>query len=361
MRRSALLTMETHDAFLLVSFGGPEGMPDVMPFLRNVTRKRNVPDDRLRKVAQHYELFGGVSPINQQNRDLIAVLKKEFIEHDIDLPIYWGNRNWHPMIEHAVKKMRDDGIKNALAFATSAYSSYSSCRQYLEDIERAREATGEHAPIIEKLRPFFNHPSFIAANESRLRDAIALLPENMRSDFHIAFSAHSIPSGMASECHYAAQLHATAKVLAGSVGCTDWKVVYQSRSGPPSQPWLEPDICDHIRDLKRQGYPGLVIAPIGFVSDHMEVLYDLDVEAWQLCQQLGMVVQRVQTAGTHPAYVRMIRELVEERVAEQHANANVDAGGVLQLLPWLCEPTCCPSGRPGAETAAAAAGAVKGV
>lgn len=341
--------METYDALLLVSFGGPEGLADVMPFLRNVTRGRNIPDERLREVAHHYEIFGGVSPINAQNRDLMAALKQELGQHGVDLPIYWGNRNWHPMLADTVKTMRSDGIKHALAYVTSAYSSYSSCRQYLEDIERARGLAGEDAPVIEKLRPFFNHPSFIEANESRLRDAVALLPEEIRSDFHIAFTAHSIPAGMASACRYEAQLHSTATALAERVECADWKVVYQSRSGPPSQPWLGPDICDHIRDLKKQGYPGLVIAPIGFVSDHMEVLYDLDVEAWQLCQELGMFMQRARTAGTHPAYVRMIRELVEERLAEQRANAD----GVTQLVPWVCEPDCCPSGRPGGGTSAA--------
>lgn len=319
--------MNNYDAFLLVSFGGPEGMDDVMPFLRNVTRGRNIPDERLRSVAHHYEMFGGVSPINGLNREIIAALKAEFSSNGIDLPIYWGNRNWHPLLEDTVARMQDDGIKHAIAFATSAYSSYSSCRQYIEDIERARSTVGSAAPLIDKIAPFWQHPLFLKSNEEALKEALEKLPDGKRASAHIAFTAHSVPMAMADGCDYAAQLNQAAKTLAECVDCNDWAMVYQSRSGPPSQPWLEPDINDHIRELKKQGKDTLVMAPIGFVSDHMEVLYDLDTEAKQLCDELGIHVERAATAGTHPLFIRMVRELVQEHQGQQHSP---------------CAVGCCP-------------------
>lgn len=305
----------TYDAILFVSFGGPEGMDDVLPFLGNVLRGRNVPRERMLQVARHYELFGGVSPINDQNRKLIAALKTELEVNGPQLPIYWGNRNWHPMLADTMRQMADDGIRNALAFVTSAYSSYSSCRQYLEDIQRARETVGSAAPEVDRVRAFYNHPAFIEANSVNLSAALNQIPEARRATAQIAFTAHSIPRTMAANCDYEAQLKVTAARVAEAAGHTRWQLVYQSRSGPPAQPWLEPDILDHLKALKEAGTTDVVIAPIGFVSDHMEIVYDLDTEARQLCEQLGLNMVRARTAGTHPAFVRMIRELILERTA----------------------------------------------
>jgi ferrochelatase len=333
--------METpgeYDAFLLVSFGGPEGKDDVMPFLRNVTRGRNIPDSRLEAVAHRYYMFGGVSPINDLNRALLADLKDEFEDSGISLPIYWGNRNWHPMLEDTVARMRDDGITRAIALATSAYSSYSSCRQYLDDIERARQAVGPGAPVIDKIPPFYSHPYFIEANEEHLRDAIFRFPAEQRRSVHVAFTAHSIPQTMAGGCDYAVQLEETARLLASRVDCLDFAMVYQSRSGPPQQPWLEPDICDHIRTLHGQDKKLIVIAPIGFVSDHMEILYDLDTEAKALCEELGVTMHRASTAGAHPIFIEMIRELVEDHQSALADNGDQSADAANRL----CREQCCP-------------------
>lgn len=337
MSAAGLESISEYDGFLLLSFGGPEGMDDVMPFLRNVTRGRNVPDSRLEEVAHHYYKFGGISPINAQNRALIEKLREKFSETGLKLPIYFGNRNWHPMLDETVAQMRDDGIKRVIAFATAAYSSYSSCRQYIEDIERACSAAGRSAPLVDKIAPYYNHPSFVEANESQLRDAIARLPEDERAHVHIAFTAHSIPQAMAAGCLYETELKQTAKILADRVGCNDWEMVYQSRSGSPKQPWLEPDICDHIRALKDQGKRSLVMAPIGFVSDHMEILYDLDTEAKSLCDELGITVERASTAGTHPAFVDMICQLVEDK---QKALKQSIAEGFEYMRD--CPVPCCP-------------------
>jgi ferrochelatase len=305
----------TYDAILLVSFGGPEGMDDVLPFLENVLRGRNVPRERMLQVAHHYELFGGVSPINGQNRKLIAALQEELEANGPQLPIYWGNRNWHPMLAGTMQQMADDGIRNALAFVTSAYSSYSSCRQYLEDIQRAREAVGPAAPNVAKIRAFYDHPGFIEANSANLRAALNQIPEARRALAQIAFTAHSIPRTMADNCAYESQLQETAELIAKGTGHKLWRLVYQSRSGPPAQPWLEPDILEHLKELRGSGTTDVVIAPSGFVSDHMEIVYDLDTEARQLCEQLGLNMVRAKTAGTHPAFVKMIRELILERTA----------------------------------------------
>ena len=303
-----------YDALLVVSFGGPEGMDDVMPFLENVLRSRNVPRERMLGVAKHYEMFGGVSPINGQNRKLIAAVNKELEAKGPHLPIYFGNRNWQPMLADTLRKMRDDGLKNALAFVTSAYSSYSSCRQYLEDIERAREAVGSDAPRVEKLRAFYNHPGFIEANVANVRAALEQIPDASRSQTQIAFTAHSIPDSMAKNCDYEAQLLETSGLISEALNVKDWRLVFQSRSGSPAQPWLGPDICDHLRELKAGGANDVVVAPIGFVSDHMEIIYDLDTEARALCQELGLNMIRAATAGTHSAFIEMIRELILERV-----------------------------------------------
>ena len=335
--------MTPYDAILLVSFGGPEGMPDVIPFLENVLRGRNVPRERMLQVAHHYELFGGVSPINGQNRRLITALEQELATNGPQLPIYWGNRNWHPLLGDAMRQMADDGIKNALAFVTSAYSSYSSCRQYLEDISRAQQEVGPTAPRVDKIRVFYNHPGFIQANSENVRAAFSAIPTERRSAAHLAFTAHSIPRTMADNCAYEAQLHDAAKLVAEAVGHDRWRLVYQSRSGPPSQPWLEPDIGDYLTELKQAGAHDVVIAPIGFVSDHMEIAYDLDTEARHLCDQLGLNMMRAATVGTHPAFVRMIRELILERMEPGMPRRFLGEQGP---LPDNCLEGCCPKGVP---------------
>jgi len=306
--------MSNYDALLVVSFGGPEGPEEVMPFLENVLRGRNVPPERMQEVAHHYELFGGVSPINEQNRRLIDALGRELQESGPRLPVYWGNRNWHPLLADTLRRMRDDGVRRALAFVTSAYSSYSGCRQYRENIERARAEAGEGAPAVEKLRAFYNHPGFVGPNAENVRAALDRVPAERRAATPLAFTAHSIPLSMAEGCDYEKQLLETCRLVAESAGHGRWRLVYQSRSGPPSQPWLGPDICDHIRLLKQEGETDLVVAPVGFISDHMEVLYDLDTEARQLADGLGLNMVRAATVGTHPDFVRMIRELINERL-----------------------------------------------
>ena len=299
-----------YDALLLVSFGGPEGPDEVIPFLENVLRGKNVPRERLLKVAEHYKLFGGVSPINQQNRNLIQALQKELDTHGPRLPIYWGNRNWHPLLPDTLSEMARDGVRKALAFATSAYSSYSSCRQYLENIADARNVVGPGAPQIDKVRAFYNHPLFIEANVEQSRAALSTLPQG---DVRIVFTAHSIPSAMATNCDYEKQLLETSRLVAEALNISNWDLAFQSRSGPPTQPWLEPDILSHLRTLKTKGVENVVIAPIGFVSDHMEVIYDLDIEAKRTAAEIGLSIARAATAGTHPLFVKMIRELILEK------------------------------------------------
>ncbi len=290
--------MSRYDALLVVSFGGPEKREDVIPFLENVLRGRNVPRERMLAVAEHYYHFDGRSPINDQNRALIAALRR-----DVSLPVYWGNRNWHPLLADTVGQMRDDGIRHAVALATSAFGSYSGCRQYFENIERARAAVGNDAPRIDKIRPFSGHRRFIEAMTDRVCAALAELPHA-----RLVFTAHSVPVAMAQSGPYAAQLEAACAQVAARVNRPDWKLVYQSRSGPPSQPWLGPDIGDYLRETRSD----VVIAPIGFLSDHMEVLYDLDTEARAVCNQLGIRMVRAGTVGTHPEIIRMIAELIEE-------------------------------------------------
>lgn len=343
---------QTYDAILILSFGGPEGMEDVMPFLSNVLRGRNVPESRMREVAHHYELFGGVSPINEQNRLLISALERELEENGPRLPIYWGNRNWHPMLADTLRQMRDDGVKNALAFVTSAYSSYSGCRQYREDVERAREAVGEDAPRVEKLRSFFNHPGFVGPNVENLRAALEQIPEARRAAAHVTFTAHSIPEAMAAGCDYERQLLETCRLVAQGAGQEQWRLAFQSRSGPPTQAWLVPDICDYLRELKSSGVEDVVVAPVGFISDHMEVLYDLDTEARQLSEEMGLNMIRAATVGTHPEFIKMIRELILERL---DASAPRRALGPLLSSHDVCPADCClsgmmrPAARPNAE------------
>jgi ferrochelatase len=342
---------QTYDAILFVSFGGPEGLGDVMPFLSNVLRGRNVPESRMREVAHHYELFGGVSPINEQNRRLIGAPEQELEKEGPRLPVYWGNRNWHPLLADTLRQMRDDGVKNALAFVTSAYSSYSGCRQYREDIERAREAVGEGAPRVEKLRAFYNHPGFVGPNVENLRAALGQLPGERREAGRVAFTAHSIPSATAAGCDYERQLLETCRLVAVGAGAAHWRLVFQSRSGPPTQPWLAPDICDYLRELKGAGVDDVVVAPVGFISDHMEVLYDLDTEARQVSEEVGINMVRAATAGTHPDFVRMIRELILERLDPSAPRRTL---GDFAPSHDTCPVDCCLSGmtRPGAPPAA---------
>jgi ferrochelatase len=333
--------MNHYDAILIVSFGGPEGMDDVMPFLENVLRGRNVPPERMLGVAKHYELFGGISPINEQNRRLMAALVTELEAKGPRLPVYFGNRNWHPMLADTLGRMSDDGVKHALAFVTSAYSSYSSCRQYLEDIERARESVGPDAPRVEKLRAFYNHPGFIEANVATVRATLERIPEERRRETQIAFTAHSIPLSMAQHCDYEAQLRETSRLVANATGTQQWRLVFQSRSGSPAQPWLGPDICDHLRELRAAGVKDVVVAPVGFVSDHMEIVYDLDTEAMALSRQLGLNMIRARTAGTHPAFVEMIRELIMERIDSTTPRRSLGSNGPRSDA---CAPDCCSLG-----------------
>ncbi len=330
-----------YDAILLVSFGGPEGPDEVMPFLENVLRGRNVPRERMLEVAQHYYDFGGKSPINDQNRQLIAALRAELARHQVDLPVYWGNRNWHPLLADTMRQMKSDGVGRALAFVTSAYSSYSSCRQYREDIARAREATGEGSPVVDKIRAFYNHPGFVEANADRLRQALAKISDDRRDAAHLIYTAHSIPLAMAQSCAYEKQLDETARLVAEDTRRKTWQRVYQSRSGPPSQPWLEPDILDHLRKIKAQGGSrDIVVSPIGFVSDHMEIVFDLDTQAAGLCAELGLKMVRAETVGTHPRFIQMIRELIEERLDPGQPRL---ALGTMGPVPDTCPADCCPS------------------
>jgi len=327
-----------YDAILVVSFGGPEGMDDVMPFLENVLRGRNVPRERMLGVAQHYELFGGTSPINGQNRKLIAALQQLLETQGPQLPIYFGNRNWHPLLADTLANMRDDGVKKALAFVTSAYSSYSSCRQYLDDIERARGSIGMDAPSVEKLRAFYNHPGFIEANVANIRDALAQIPNERRTAAQLVFTAHSIPEAMAQNCDYEMQLRETSRLIAEALGSDRWQLVFQSRSGSPAQPWLGPDVCDYLRELHSAGSKDVVVAPIGFVSDHMEIIYDLDTEAMALCRELGLNMIRAATAGTHPAFIKMIRELILERIDPATPRRSL---GTMGPRESVCHNGCC--------------------
>ena len=325
-----------YDALLVVSFGGPEGMDHVMPFLENVLRGRNVPRERMLSVAHHYEMFGGVSPINQQNRNLIAALKEELETHGPNLPIYWGNRNWHPLLPDTLRQMAADGVQNALAFVTSAYSSYSSCRQYRENIANAQAAVGPGAPRVDKLRAFYNHPLFIEANVDHIRAAWSKLDEDARAEAQLVFTAHSIPEAMAANCEYAAQLQEAGSLIGAALGSDRWRVVYQSRSGSPAQPWLGPDINDYLRELHSKSTSHVVLAPIGFVSDHMEIVYDLDFEAQNLARELGMQMVRAATAGTHPVFVKMIRELIVERMYNEPPRFVGSRGPVHDVCPADC-------------------------
>ncbi|HZT68488.1 MAG TPA: ferrochelatase [Terriglobia bacterium] len=328
-----------YDAILWISFGGPEKKEDVIPFLENVLRGKNVPRERMMAVAEHYYHLGGKSPINQQNRQLIAALEAELAARGPQLPIYWGNRNWHPLLTDTVMKMKADGVRRALAFVTSAYSSYSSCRQYLEDIEKARAAAGEGAPVIDKIRPFYNHPLYIAATTEQVRAALEQVPAERRRAAHVVYTAHSIPLSMARNSRYEEQLLEACRLVSANLGRSGDPLVYQSRSGPPLQPWLGPDILEHLLTMKARGETtDVVIVPIGFVSDHIEVLYDLDTEARRLCDELGLNMVRAAAVGNNPRFVTMVRELILERTGENPERPSL---GKLGPCTDVCPPGCC--------------------
>jgi len=308
------LTIKRYDAFLLVSFGGPEKHEDVIPFLENVLRGKNVPRQRMLEVAEHYYHFDGMSPINDQCRALIAALRTE-----LHLPIYWGNRNWAPMLDDTVTKMRDDGVKRVLALVTSAFGSYSGCRQYREDIERARAAVGEGAPSIDKLPPFWNHPGFVETVTLRVREALEKLP-----GAEVVYTAHSVPISMAQSSPYEQQLRGVCAMVNAELALGDPVLVFQSRSGPPTQPWLEPDIGKYIGDTAAKK---LIVVPVGFLSDHMEVLFDLDTEAAELAAKRGIEFLRAATVGTHPRFISAIRQMVHEAMENGPA--------------YICPADCC--------------------
>ncbi|WP_354025555.1 ferrochelatase [Conyzicola nivalis] len=356
-----------YDAILLASFGGPEGQDDVIPFLRNVTRGRGIPEERLEEVAHHYRAFGGVSPINDQNRELKAALEAELERRGIDLPVLWGNRNWDPYLRDALTEASERGFTKLIAIGTSAYSSYSSCRQYREDYAIALEETGLGDVIaIDKVRQFFDHPGFVEPFIEGVRQGLADVAAKgiPLEQTHVLFSTHSIPStdaaksgpasrGFGEGGAYAAQHLAVAEVvIAAQDAAPAWSLVYQSRSGPPSMPWLEPDINDSITELAGKGVKAVVIVPLGFVSDHMEVKWDLDTEAMETSAEHDVFAVRVPTPGVHAAYVSGLIDLVLERrdgvpVAERPS--------LTELGPWydVCRPGCCENVRLGFKPALA--------
>jgi protoporphyrin/coproporphyrin ferrochelatase len=357
------VTAGPYDALLLVSFGGPEGPDDVLPFLRNVTRGRDIPDARLAQVAEHYQRFGGVSPINEQNRKLRTAISEELAAHDVDLPVFWGNRNWGPYLADALAEMRDAGVGRVLAFVTSAYSSYSGCRQYRENLAAARAEVGARAPEVDKVRHYFDHPGFVDPFIDSTVAAVQALPLEAQAAAPLVFTTHSVPLAQAETSGprggaYIAQHRAAARLVADAVRArTDsdnraWDLVFQSRSGPPTQSWLEPDVGDHLERLAQSGAPGAVIVPIGFVSDHLEVVWDLDTEAAQRADALGLPVRRAATpaTGPDPRFVAMVRELVLERVAGATRRALSPLGP-----SWdVCAGGCCPNPRGGLPTVAGA-------
>lgn len=341
----------TPEALLVLSFGGPEGPEEVRPFLENVVRGRGVPPERLDAVEEHYRHFGGVSPINARNRELIAAIRER-----TDMPVYFGNRNWYPMVEDTVAEMTRDGIRSALVFATSAYGGYSACRQYHEDISRARKAVGDEAPHLVKLRHFFDHPAFVKANADAVRAARESLPAEQRDVARLVFTAHSVPlaadeaAGVPEEGGhlYSRQIAEAARLVAADLGVDDYDVVWQSRSGPPQVPWLEPDIVDHLERLHAAGTRAVVVSPVGFVSDHVEVVWDLDNEAAEKAAELGLGFARAATAGPDPRFADMVVELIAEHVhdAAPRALGSVpSAGCTVDGAP--CAIDCCtPTRRP---------------
>jgi ferrochelatase len=332
-------TSTTYDALLIVGFGGPEKKEDVLPFLENVSRRRNIPRERLLEVAEHYYQYDGVSPINQQVRDLIAVLEPALKEAGVDLPVYWGNRNWHPLLQDTVAQMKQEGVEKVLGLVLAAYSSYSSCRQYREDMYRAGETVGWDPNHFDKIRVFYNHPGFIEANAEHVKQAANAFGGE---PYHLIFTAHSIPQSMAETCDYEQQLQEASRLVAEAVGVKpqNWNLVYQSRSGRPQDPWLEPDICDYLKAISDQNIKNVVVLPIGFVSDHMEILFDLDEEAQAVCAEEGLHMQRAPSVGTHPAFVSMLVELIQERVGDTSEKRAIGKFGPGHDV---CPLDCCPA------------------
>jgi ferrochelatase len=341
------------DALLWLSFGGPEGPSDVRPFLENVTRGRGVPPERLDEVEQHYQHFGGVSPINALNRAAIETVRVELAAEGIDLPIYFGNRNWHPMAVDTVAEMTAAGVKRALVFPTSAYGGYSACRQYDEDIAAARDVVGDEAPELVKLRQFFDHPLFIESFVDSVKAAVA---ELSTKDFRLVFTAHSVPvsadvaAGPPEEGghRYSRQIAEAARLVATGVGVADYDVVWQSRSGPARIPWLEPDIVDHVDSLHAKEIGAVVVCPIGFVSDHLEVVWDLDTEARARAEELGMEFARAATPGADQRFAQLVVELVREQLggaSPRRLSAFPMAGCTVNGA--FCAVGCCePAKRP---------------
>ncbi|WKG07312.1 ferrochelatase [Nocardia sp. PE-7] len=338
------------DALLLLSFGGPEGPEDVIPFLENVTRGRGVPPERLAEVAQHYLHFGGISPINALNRQIITALEADLADAGLDLPVYFGNRNWHPMVEDTVARMTADGVRSALVFTTSAWGGYSGCRQYDEDITRARAAVGAGAPELVKLRQYFDHPLLIESFADAITAAVQQIPADRRGNARLVFTAHSIPVSADTTAGppadggrlYSRQVAEAARLCAAATGFAEYDVVWQSRSGPPQVPWLEPDIVDHLDVLHGKGIDAVVVCPVGFVSDHLEVIWDLDNEASARADELGMAFARAGTPGTDPRFSRMIVELVAERVSGGPVRELGEVPGYGCTVDGaLCAPGCC--------------------
>ena len=374
---AGVMDPKEYDALLLASFGGPEGQEDVIPFLRNVTRGRGIPDERLEEVATHYRANGGVSPINAQNRALQAALEAELARRGLDLPVYWGNRNWEPYFPDALQRIHDDGHRRVLTVTTSAYSCYSSCRQYREDMGMAMEKTGlEGVMDLDKTRQYFNHPGFIAPFQDGLRADLASIREEVGEDarIHVLFATHSIPTADAAaagprstaqalreaagaapgeaegaDLYSAQHLDVAREILAGvpEAEGVEWSLVYQSRSGSPAVPWLEPDINDAMEslagedaavDARGRAVAGFVVVPLGFVSDHMEVVWDLDTEAKETAAELGVAFRRSPTPGTDPRFVAGLVDVVEERLGRRAGRA---AQGCFGAWYDVCRPDCC--------------------
>ena len=335
------MTGTAYDSVLLVSFGGPEDRSEVEPFLANVTAGRQIPAERLEAVARQYHHFGGVSPLNEQCRRLRDALAARLAASGRDLPVYWGNRNWTPFLADTVAEMAAAGQRRALAVVTSAYSSYSGCRQYLDDIAAARASVGETAPAVDKVRAYYDHPGFVAPFVDAVVEARTSLPAGLRSHARLVFTAHSIPESMAAGCEYERQLGETARLVASGAGFDAWTMVWQSRSGPGSVPWLEPDVNDCLRALSSRGATAVVVAPIGFVTDHMEVMWDLDVAAAATAADAGLRLVRASTPGTRPddRFVAMWQELIEERLDATRARRSL---GRLGINADSCPDNCCP-------------------
>jgi ferrochelatase len=332
-----------YDAVLVVSFGGPEGPDDVSPFLDNVFKGLRVADETKQRIAARYHAFGGVSPINAHTRAFIAALKESLDKRGPALPIYWGNRNWHPFLTDTIAQMANDGMRRVLAYVTSTFSSYSSCRKYREDLYEAAAAV-PNAPHIDKLRTGFNHPGFIAAASDRVRAGLEQIATERRANTPILFTAHSLPESMARHCAYEAQLNEACQLVGDALEHQRWRLVYQSNNASYGKEiWLGPDVRDALGAARAEGAEDVVVAPIGFVCDHMEVVLDLDIDAAQRAREVGINMIRAGTVGTHPAFVEMVRELIVERLTQDPERR---ALGALGPSHDSCPADCCLSGRP---------------